>query len=139
VNRALLPLLSLGLLLAGCKNKETQAVGNWTTPDGTTLNLAADKKWAGQSGPIAFTGTWKMDGDDVVVTALTMGGKPIAEVKANLQRANNLIRRPEGKKLYDSLDKPDYYTLAADGKTMTTNKAKAFDPTASFVFTKQGG
>ncbi len=89
--------------------------------------MAGDKSYRGQISLLTLEGTWAMDGDDVTLTRTRVNGKPVAEIKAQLQRSLAAVpaarRRPIDAMVND-LDKPSVLTLSADGKTLTTNKAK---------------
>lgn len=108
--------------------------GTWTSAS-VTVTAKADKTFSGTMGPIAVAGKWKMDGDDVVFTPDTVGGQPIATVKAQLETM--AAKMPQLKTQADDLDKPNVMKLSDDGKSMTTDKAKDTNSGPSTTLTKK--
>ena len=110
------------LFAIGCKNKESMVPGTWKTPSGSCI-AKEDKTFTFSVGPLTETGTWKMDGDDVVLTPLIVNGKTVQSIKQNaMARYSSLSEK--ARQVLDDLDKPDVLNLSDDGKTMTTDKAK---------------
>lgn len=121
-----LPLFFL-LALAGCKgSREKDVVGNWTSA-AQTVTVEEAKTFKSAIGPMTLDGTWTIEGDDLTLTPKNMNGKPIAELKAQMQKSIAAIpvaQRAQVEGFVKDIDTPNVMTLSADGKSLTTNKAK---------------
>ena len=115
-------------ILIGCKgNREKEAAGSWTSAKGMKITLTEDKSFTTTSGRITTVGTWSMTGDDVTFVETTINGKPVSQVKTGLENILNRLpaaRRTVVEKILTDMGKPNVLALSADGKTLTTDKAK---------------
>jgi hypothetical protein len=115
------------VILAGCQSKEAEVVGKWTGP-GVTITVKDDKTFSGAASPITFTGSWKLDGDNVVFQPLTVNGQSIDDLKAK----KGLISTAA----LDELSKPIPMKLSEDGNSMSTDKTKDKSSGATITVTK---
>jgi hypothetical protein len=125
------------VLCSGCKNKEAAVPGNWKDDKGNTVSLKEDKTFTAKASVLSVAGTWKMDGDDVVMTLQTLNGQTVDKMKPLLE--SMAASNPGVKKFADNLDKPSFFKLADDGKSMTTDTAKDTNGQPSQTLTKQDG
>lgn len=92
----------------------------------STLELKKDKTFSeGQT-----TGTWTLSGSTVSMTATTISGKTIAEIKDLVNK--NPMLKAQAKDL-DKLGQPTTGTLSEDGKTLSVSSTMG---SGSIVFEK---
>lgn len=134
-------LVAATAILVGCKNQEAAVVGAWQVSPGSTVTFAADKSFTAAINGINIVGTWKIDAGDVVATPTTVNGVPVAQAKSRLSAAANRAGSTASmiQQMADDIDKPNYMKLSADGKTMTTDKARDKNSGPPMTMTKQGG
>ena len=108
--------LLLSLLLVGCgKSREAQLVGNWTGPNGSTVDLKEDKTFSMSAG-LAIAGKWSLTDSNVKLTIEQIGGKPIAEFKKQMEAlAKGNAKAQEAMKSMETVNA----TVSEDNKTMT--------------------
>jgi hypothetical protein len=132
-------LIALMLLLAGCKNLESQLVGTWTGPGNQNLDLKADKSFSLGSGNFALAGKWDVkDNKTVHLDVATVGGKPKEQALDDLMKmAAAMVPKEklaeEKKKAQDQLNNMN---LAYDADKKSLTLAGPTGQTA--VFTKAG-
>lgn len=127
--------VALAVILCSCNNKEALVPGTWTSTS-FTVTLNPDKTWKGSKTGVTMAGTWRVDGDDVIMTPETVLGQPIASVKGQMKQMADQ-RGGQSKSFFDDIDKPDVMKLSDDGKTMTTDKAKDTNSGPGMTFTKK--
>ncbi len=126
--RRAVPVLVAVLAVAGCKGgREGEVPGTWVSQRKLRLVVLDDKSFESIIGALSTKGTWAIEGNDVTFTSTSFNGKSNSEFRAAVTR--NLPRQ-DARKLalvqmfLKDMDKPHVLTLSADGKTLTTNKAK---------------
>jgi hypothetical protein len=130
----------LCMFLLGCKpNLEARIPGSWKLAGGHVVTLAADKTCSqDMGGGFAVTGTWKIDGGDLVMTPEMIGGKPVSELKAQaISRVRSKPMTPKIKEFIDDMDKPNILKLSEDGKTLNTDKARDTNSGVPWALTRQ--
>ncbi|RYG36255.1 hypothetical protein EON81_10325 [bacterium] len=135
---ALLPLFVTGIFLAGCSGgSESKVPGTWTGPQGMTMTFVKEKTWNAEMNGMKVSGTWEMEGDDVAFKTTNFNGQTAAEIKAQMMKMPGAMTNPQIKGAIDSLEKVNYYKVAADGKTMKTDKAKDTGSAPEVTLTKK--
>ncbi|RYG46384.1 hypothetical protein EON79_10300 [bacterium] len=136
MKRWLAPICALGVLAVGCSNPEANIPGTWSAQGGS-VTFAKEKTWSASMGAIQAEGTWKMEGEDVILATTKVAGKTVAEIKDQIMKVPGAASNPQVKEMMSKIDQPSYYKVAADGKTMTTDKAKDKSGTPEVTLTKQ--
>lgn len=117
--RRLLPWLALPLVACKGSSPEKELVGTWSSPQ-IKVEFAADRSYKASPGEIA--GTWAVISHDVTLTTKSVGGRPVADLKAVLQKSLAALpanQRPQAQSQLDKIDQPTVATLSEDGKTLT--------------------
>jgi hypothetical protein len=133
--------LLFSLCLIGCKpNQESLIPGTWKDTQGHGISFAVDKTYTHDLGSgFKEDGTWKIDAGDLVMTPVTLGGKPVADVKARALTRQRSKPMTQGiKNMIDDMDKPNFFKIGDDGMTMRTDKARDTNSGDPWVLTKQG-
>lgn len=116
-------------LLSGCAgNKEKMVVGKWTTTSQSiisNLNLTEDHKWNSSleagANKVDQVGTWKLTDKTVLIHLDTINGKTpdlfIDDVAKQIKQGEEFKTKMKDM-MKDRIDQT--FTLADDGKTMTT-------------------
>ncbi|MBI1757437.1 MAG: hypothetical protein HYR64_10060 [Fimbriimonas ginsengisoli] len=142
---------AVALVLAACGPAlETKLVGKWKGDLKLTkeqasnpgfqaligllsLNLAADKTFKMDMGA-PMEGKWALDGKQIKLTMLKMGGKSVDEIKSGLAKAGKA-------KEAEDFSKPLVLNLSDDATELTIapEQAKQMGPLSSMSFKKQAG
>jgi hypothetical protein len=115
-------------------------VGTWSS-SGTSavFTITPDHKWSMPfTQRTTMTGTWTYDGNDVTLTPVAANGRPVAEVKKFMESKADKYGG-DARKMADDLDKPNVFTLSADGSTLTTDKSKDRNSGPGFTLQKDNG
>jgi hypothetical protein len=112
------------LVVAGCKSRESQVVGNWSG-GGLGFEFQADKKFTATApGNAKLAGEWSFADDTVKATTKTVNGQSPDEFVKKLkeQLKGNPIMAQMGDQINsmaDNISKPVQMTLSEDAKTLT--------------------
>ena len=127
------------LALFGCKgSRESEVAGDWKSA-AQTMTIDPAKTFKAQMGPMNVDGTWTMEGGDVTLVPKNLNGKPVAELKTQLQKSLAAVpaaQKKEVEAFIKDIDTPNILTLSEDGKTLTTNKEKDKNAGPGMTLTK---
>jgi len=113
------------LLVGGCKNPESQVVGDWKDAGGKVMTFKADKTVSQGSGVQGMTGKWSLANKKVSLTIETIGGKPVDQFIDQMAKMMG-GKDPQGAKAKMQAEmKGLALNLSDDGKTMTMAMAGA--------------
>ena len=125
----------------GCKDSRgKEIVGTWVSKQGMKIVVAEDRTYQTEGSPVKTVGTWQMDGAYFIFTPKTVNGKSMAEVKTRLQNYTTrapAARRPLLEKIIHDVELPNVLSVSADGKTLTTDKARDRNESGWTTLTKE--
>lgn len=109
----------LAVALVGCKGREAQVPGTWSS-NALTMTFKDDKSFEGNAGMLKIGGKWRFADDKVWTKTETVNGQPVAAFVKQLE-ANPMIAemiKKSGKNIDEELKKEGQLTLDKDGKTL---------------------
>jgi hypothetical protein len=123
------------LAACGCDPKVALVPGTWNF-DGGSLQVNPDGTWTTTiAEEFHLAGTWRLDSDDVTLTPTTVNGQDVETFKGFLKQ-KEASRGDAARQFAEDIDKPDTYTLSADGKTMTIDRSMDINTGAVTTLTK---
>ena len=114
-------LVSVGLLITlGCRPKPNSIVGTWYGKNGLTVTFGADGSFS-QTGEKAFSGKWKPENKNFVVSIDMIDNKPIDDGVRSVRDAKKSKSTQADiagiKKVLSHI----VYIVSEDGQTITQN------------------
>lgn len=120
--RRLATLAAVSLCLVACQKPfEERVAGNWKGPNNSTFTIEKEKTYkvaiSAMGQNISLVGDWTATGEKITLTPKTVNGQPVAQLMTMIS-AVKLSK--EQKAQVEAGFKPMVYSLAGDGKTLTS-------------------
>ncbi len=111
----MLLIATLGVaVIAGCKNGDSQVVGDWKDSSGKVTSFKADKTVTQGSGATLVAGKWSLDDKVVSIEIDTIGGKPADQF---IDQFAKMLKPDQAAKAKEML-KSVKFKLSDDGKSL---------------------